>query len=423
MGIDLSEMSENQIYEEMLKALLRNFWLAIYENKLNVTIGDYKITRENLYEAMILNFPDEHDTAKKIENYNPRPFLETVMHADEDKNHVLFKCDLNQHPDLSYMPKIDCGTLLFYAWKTKHANNRIIYMRKPRMLVYGQRNYSGNGYYGVFVCTDGFYNELLRMIENPAHNEWNLKNNQVIKKSSKSFFDVYGKFVDECIKTLFNYADTETLSIKGLDQYLYIPTDVENEDDDDVNESLLGDPTGILKDEGNSHTSTLSSLVQSSINNVEKQQGRVMVKESNVAKRSSSGVLLSGHSNKKVKHKGGGIGSKNPNDRNEVMDGGTSGAYLSFIPVNYRAFAITKDGKMYHNIIINSDYDVERGEIQIMVGGDDSIGKINLLESSHGTPVNNTITDVQLKKGKNSFLIRFVDKMKHSIKIEAYEIK
>jgi hypothetical protein len=58
-----------------------------------------------------------------------------------------------------------------------------------------------------------------------------------------------------------------------------------------------------------------------------------------------------------------------------------------------------------------------------MVGGDDSIGKIDVLVSSQGTPFKNAITDVQLKKGKNSFLIRFVDKMKHSIKIEAYEIK
>lgn len=426
MGIDLSEISAETIYDEMFTALLRNFWLAIYENRLVVTIGEKRISAENLYEVMVSYFLEEHDNARQVGNYNPRPYLETVMHANEDSNHVLFECDLNEYPDFKTYKDEDgnSGKLSFYAWKTKNANNRIIYMRQPRMLVYGQRSYSANGYYGIFVCKDGLYNSFLRSMENPAHNEWNLRNNDNCKDVNlKPFAEIYVKFVDECIKKLFDYANAETLSIKGLDQYLYIPTDVENEDDEDANETLIGEPTGIIKDDGSSVTSTLDSLIQSPINKTGMQQGRVMVKQSKTAKRDPKGGLLSGNSNKPSKHKGGGAGSSNPKQRNTPVDDGTPGTYLNNIPVHYRAFAINKNGQVFHQIIINSDFDVENGEIQFLIGGDESVGKVNVVESSSGVPVNNTITNVQLKRGKNTFLIRFVDKMKHSIKIEAYEVK
>ena len=427
MGIDLSNISKNEIYEEMMKALLRNFWLAIYDNKLVVTIGDTLVNKENLSEIMGLYFPDEHDTSKKIDNYNPRPYLETVLRVGENKNHVLFECDLNNHPDFADFKKSnDCGKLLFYAWKTKNANNRIIYMRKPRMLVYGQRNYSGNGYYGVFLCTGGWSNEQLRKTENPAHNEWNIKNigSDFSKKDIKFLVEVYSKFVDECIKQLFDYANSETLSIKGLDQYLYIPTDVETEEDDEQsNETLIGNPTDIIKDEGSSSTSVLSQLIKSPINKTEAQQGRVMVNQTNTAKQNSSGKLLSGKSDKKIKQKGGGVGSHNPNQKNQLDNEGISGSYLEIIPIQYRTFALTMNGLLFHKIIIHSDYNVEKGEVQILVGGDDSINRINVVASSSGVVSGNVITNIKLSKGRNEFYVRFADKMKHSIKVEAYEVK
>lgn len=33
---------------------------------------------------------DNKDTAKKDQNYNPRPYLDAVANANIDKNHVMF---------------------------------------------------------------------------------------------------------------------------------------------------------------------------------------------------------------------------------------------------------------------------------------------------------------------------------------------
>ena len=94
------------------------------------------------------------------------------------------------------------------------------------------------------------------------------------------------------------------------------------------------------------------------------------------------------------------------------------------IPVRYRVMAEEKNGRMVHSIIIKSDFDVERGQIEIIVGGEENDEAIDIVSSSQGTAEGNTVTNLKLSKGNGNIVeLEFADNMKHAIKLTAYEFK
>lgn len=83
-----------------------------------------------------------------------------------------------------------------------------------------------------------------------------------------------------------------------------------------------------------------------------------------------------------------------------------------------------RNGKMVHSIIIKSDFDVERGEIEIIVGGEENDEAIDIVSSSQGIAEGNTVTNLRLYKGTSNYVdLEFTDNMKHAIKLTAYEFK
>ena len=429
MGINMGERTEADIYEEMKLAVLRNFWLAIYENRLVVTIGDCTISKDNLLEVMEWYFLD-YDDNKRTENYNPRPYLEAIIYADTSnkyKRYVWEPAKSEYYREVEWDLKGKFEKVELYLYKNKQGSNRILYMREPRMLVERKTHTIGNGFYGVFVATGGLGNVLLRLIENPAHNEWNFKNisddEQEKKKIAKQFIEDYKTFVVESLTDFFKLSSGATLSIKGLDQYLYIPTDVDSEeDDDDAMESYSADVTGEVKDDGTSITTAETSFSVNPSTFGANQVGKVVIRTQERAEKAKDGDLLSGKSNRKITHHGNGMGV-NPNERNKISKEGTDGAYLAEIPVNYRCFAQTEGGKVFHNIIIHSDYEVESGQVHFVVGGDESTDVVKIISSNVGVARDNAVMDISLRIGKNTLKIRFADNLKHSIKLTAYENK
>ena len=75
-------------------------------------------------------------------------------------------------------------------------------------------------------------------------------------------------FISECLKSTFSSNNKEAINIKGLEEFLYIPTSYD-EDEDLDSEAYVGNPTGILKDEGVSPTTDIpSSEDNPTINNI-----------------------------------------------------------------------------------------------------------------------------------------------------------
>ncbi len=415
LGIDASD--KQSIYEEMTMATLRNFWMAIEKGKLQVKIDQQDITKETLPMMFDSYFPYDQDNARREKNYNPRPYWEAVHNAGIDKKHILI------HENLPILGKVK-----FYALKDKRAADKILYMRKPMMLVKARRTQSSNGFYGVFLCTDHYGNSYLRKTENPAHDEWsasNWKENGRNAQKAKEAIDDVNQFIIKVMEKMFSRSNSEIQQIQGLDEFLYIPTAVENDDDYEM-ESLVGDVVDLKDEEGNSIS---TDITKSDVNPIQESPALGKVLESdpvnhNIQKDKKGGVLSGHGTRKKEKHGGGGLTSKKIEGHFSYTDDGLEGSTLQEIPVLYRAFAQTIDGKIMHTLVIRSDYEVNNGRIDLIIGGEQTDEAVAIEWCSEECEIDaNTISGLHIHQGKNIINVKFADNMKHAIKLDAYELK
>ena len=420
-SMSIEEAIQN-IYTEMTLAVLRNFWMAIFEGMLSVTIGENIINRENLLSVMNDFFSESpDDSSKRITEYNPLPYLQMVINAEQaEKNHKKFILEAG-----SADPDSRC---VLYLQKKKTAKDRVLYMRSPRMLVKAETKRNRRGYYGVFVCTGGFWDTLLRSIENPAHNEWDKDNYDGDKKTAKQiskYLEQIFIFVREKVDELFTSSNSSEDTIKDLEQYLYIPTDVDEDDEDFVQESFSSNPTGEFKEDGTSMTSD-SGMVQEPKYPTEKQQiGVVLQSKPDTTESSPSGDRRSGNGGTHG-GSGGGRGTRHINQRSVISNDPNEpkSTTLSKVPVRYRSFAQVINGKIVHRLVIHSDYDIDDGRIDLSVGTEDSTEQIIVKDANPGIARDNTITGLKILSNRPNIVdIRFADNMKHSIILEAYEIK
>ena len=360
------------------------------------------------------SFQDEQD--KKRGHANPRPYYDAVKNADTDKFHVFIK---------QYLKNL--GNVRFYIKRDKQASDRISYMRSPRMLVYNKPNTTGYGFYGVFICDDERGNEILRHTENPSHSEWDWKNCPKNKKNEgREALGEMWEFIDQALVKVFSSNGASYLNIAGLEEFLFIPTASEENEDIDT-EALTGAPTGQVQEEGTSSTTEVSDPKPFSAPAPEEKTstGHVLVNYRSTAENAELGELYSGHTTKPSKRSGGGEPTpklpSSPHQENEER--GKIGTYAYPIEVNYRSFAQVEDGVVYHVVIIHSKVDVEDGQVVIYTGGEQDDERLSVLDSSIGSVNENTIVGLKLHVGKNSLRIRLADDMKHAIKLEAYENK
>ena len=75
-------------------------------------------------------------------------------------------------------------------------------------------------------------------------------------------------------------------------------------------------------------------------------------------------------------------------------------------------------------MVIHSDKDVDNGRIDLSVGTEDSTEQIIIKEANPGIARDNTVTGLKILSSQPNIVdISFSDNMKHSIILEAYEIK
>ena len=424
--VSIVGVEQNEGYDDIVRAVLLHFWLSVLEGKLTVTIkrnnegqlfnedDTLEINQETLDNLINTSFQDEQD--KKRGHANPRPYYDAVKNADTDKFHVFIK---------QYLKNL--GNVRFYIKRDKQASDRISYMRSPRMLVYNKPNTTGYGFYGVFICDDERGNEILRHTENPSHSEWDWKNCPKNKKNEgREALGEMWEFIDQALVKVFSSNGASYLNIAGLEEFLFIPTASEENEDIDT-EALTGAPTGQVQEEGTSSTTEVSDPKPFSAPAPEEKTstGHVLVNYRSTAENAELGELYSGHTTKPSKRSGGGEPTpklpSSPHQENE--DRGKIGTYAYPIEVNYRSFAQVEDGVVYHIVIIHSKVDVEDGQVVIYTGGEQDDERLSVLDSSIGSVNENTIVGLKLHVGKNSLRIRLADDMKHAIKLEAYENK
>ena len=421
--LGFNEILKQQASEEMIDEALRSFWFAIYANHLEIKIGDLEINSGNLDQLMQQRFPDDIDNTAKSGYLKPLPYYIAVRDADASSKAKKFTESL---PIL--------GECTLYLTKSETPKDKIIYMRRPLMLVYGKRTQTSYGVFGTFVCTNPKGDKILQSLENPAHDEWKASNwrdsnNRVVDKGSDALNEIHD-FIMRCFASLFSNAEDTALEITDLDELLYIPEDLITDDEDKDQE--MGNPSGKVKDEGVSLTSDIrekqtnkkEDLGTSNIGSV-----KIIEKGSsddddtdeepdpNDPNRKTAGI--GGHRRKKSKVKGG-----NPTAGESFKDikiNNPNGTYKVYLPVKFRVVAQNEDGKNYHLLIIHCDRDVIDGELELITIGEQTDDIVDVNYTDNGKIQGNLLTDVVLEEGRNVIKILFKDNMRHAIKLKAYE--
>lgn len=411
MGVDGSEPKMTEAYDEMIKAALRHFWLALMHHKLEVEIGDVLINAETLDSLMSEHYPEMYDRARSGDQYNPRPYYEAVKMANRSKEFVQIDKKL---------PLL--GNVSLYVWKNKDAKDGVIHMRKQRMFIHRTRTYTSSyGYYAVFLCTDTHGNKLFKSIEDPSHRKWEPRRSRVF---GKQINDELQDFIVKTIQEIFTSEEGGPLGITGLEDYLFVPEDLIGSNKENLEDNpFFGEPADDLQDEGTSPNSNIS-IQDLNLNERKEAVGKVVTVASKQGAQRMSGGELGGHKRDAEKSKKKGTGSSPDKTAFTPEDSEAEGSYLKNVPVNYRVIAESKNGKIVHSIIIHTDIEIVRGQIEVVVAGEENDEVINILRSSQGKVSGNTVTELYLYTDKRNVVeLEFADNMKHAIKLTAYEFK
>ena len=410
MGVDGSDEAKGAACDEMIKATLRNFWMSIFQKKLEVKIDETEINADTLDELMKTHFPDRLDKAKNTSLYNPRPYYESVVNAGLSKQYMRFDDSL---PSL--------GNVTLYLYKNRDARDSIVHMRKQGMYIYRARFYSNSyGYSAVFICTDLHGNNLLKGIEDPSHSKWegrrNLSYGPKVMKEIESF-------ISDCLQKAFACDQGGMLGIAGLEDYLFVPEDLIASEEDTEGNPLFGNPSGDDLDTGVTPTSEIIDEPVRSTTETES-IGNVVIHTPGISATSSTDGDLGGRKRSGKKHRKKGTGTSPGKDRFTQSAEEIQGEYLENIPVEYRVIAENKNGSLVHTLIIHSDYDVSNGQIEILVGGEDGDEEVDIVSSSNGRVHDNLISGIVLKKEERNLIdIKFSDSMKHIVKLTVYEFR
>ncbi len=415
MGFDMSDW--DNALKEMTIAVLRNFWMAIYENKLVVEIGDdYRIDRENLQEYMERFFAEEKDTTKKFSHYNPRPYFDAVRFADSSSRYKKFVANLPL-----------AKSVVLYTNRCDNPQDKIIQMREQLMKIDGKKTQTSLGVCGVFVCYGKEGNDALRKMEPAAHDKWNpslWKINGKVCTEGKAIIKEIEDFIKECLDGLTNRRNRNVINIKGLDEFLYIPTDWD-EDEELQQETFVGQPSGILKDDGSYHTTELPTEDNPQLESpsTRTSTGQVLINRTTSAESNPSGNLRTGHGEATRKPDSQGI--PKPGDvkeRHIENQDGTRGIYATDIVVPYRSFSQIENGKVVHYIVLHSEEEVGNVRLRFYAVGEESDELLYVRETSHGNIDGELVRDIHLDFGSTRLRVRFNDNMKHSVKLKAEEL-
>lgn len=413
LGIKPLRMDE--AVQRMTHEVLRSFHPAVEAGMLEVEIhtplGSTNITKDTIEDYMIREFPDEQDTSGQFRTLNPRPYYDALIHKGDGKDYDVIEGE-----------KEHLGKIKMYIKKSPGAVDKIVYMRRPRMIVYAQKSQSSLGFYGVFVCDDEKGDDLLSKLENSSHSKWSrdFYRDDITSECIQEGIDAIRElkeFITECISKIAGDNPNNELSIAGLDDLLYIPDSLIEDAD---KPAVLGQPIDSVNEENGSLTTSAKEIKEDNLTQKNPAPiGTIMVENQGNATSSSEGdtPTATGHGN--GQKKGGNDLAPGVEIEREDVDISRG---RHFVPMNVpiRVFAQRIDGVIYHIVVIHSDRVVANGKMELIVCGEQYDMQIRVIDSDNGRPRDNTITHMSFGAEIVKVKIRFADNMPHTVQTKLY---
>lgn len=188
--------SNSNVEDEIEKAVISNFWLAIYNEKLMVTVGQRQsITKETLEQKMLNMFPNEY--AKD------NPFLFYKAYTTTPDNHKYFKFEINDNEYLGHCE-------LYIQIGEPGKKDKITCMRDMMMLIQTipSPHQHHAGISGTFICLGQPGNGNFELTEDESHTSWSAKGKQgEAKKRANRLIEKMNTFIGEKIDSIIGIDD------------------------------------------------------------------------------------------------------------------------------------------------------------------------------------------------------------------------
>lgn len=415
--------SETERKKLMIKSVLNNFWLAIYDQKLVVQIDDVIINKDNIETTIDDYFVGQLESGAptEIESWNPKSYLKAVKYAKTSDQYLVFEETLQT-----------IGSVKLYVYLDKGLPNRTSYFRTPRMVVFKRTNRKVNGYSAVFICDNEKGNEMLRLMENPAHNEWKLdnypKDEGKVNTDARRGDNEISDFINKTLEFLAKIKTGNKIAFVGLEEYLSIPEDLLEKDEE---YDFEGQSTNNISGQSSNENSEDETGMITS-DKIEPVTIKPTVKPQQSEAKEETDIEVDEEGDKTITSGGENEtegGDAPPSDLGDNVNTGnrtdeSPNKSRVSIKVNLRVAAQRENGNLFHHLLVNSDNEIENAELELLVSADnDRDDSIEISSSDKGIVSKNTIKNLKLEGGVTKIKIRFADNIKHSVKLKAYEIQ
>lgn len=223
--------------ETTIKSALKNFWLAILENKLAVTVGDEKIDSANIEEIIKKYFPQERKVKGWKSGSDPTPYLKAYKEGEKIE---------------AEFPNIGKAKLYILPGTQDNSTGHVECFRKSLMLIQTKKFESIIPFTGVLICDDKDGNAILQKMEPPQHNYWSSKElhaqDVITGEPLQECIDAekeYKKFIQDNVNKLLGKRTSEKVFLSSVDRHIRLSGknagDSEGTQNEEVNDNSTGE--------------------------------------------------------------------------------------------------------------------------------------------------------------------------------------
>lgn len=203
-----SFINDNYWKEKIVRAVIENFFMAIYDKKLVVKVADIVISDSNL--KMLID---------KYVKSNKKLF------ANEFYSAIVF--GIKHEQDI-----LDLGAVRLYLQKNDDFSKKVAMVRSTGMkITYMDRFRGGTRFSGVLLIQGDKLNRLLRKIEPPAHDKWEPSRHEDPKHAETVIREIK-QFVRNSVKSMNKVHEENKIDFKGFNRFLPDYLNKENPLDD-----------------------------------------------------------------------------------------------------------------------------------------------------------------------------------------------
>lgn len=208
----------------MVGSVLENFLISIYNEKLVVDVEGTIIDKNTMGE-LIAELDDRR--YKQIKNYHSVLVDDNAKEIYLDDRFIRFGFEEKD------------GVLLLS--KGEMANRSILMTRKAGMKILDRKNIHGSiQFNGIFQAEGEKFNEVLKEMENPNHNDWIATRYTKNPREAKRLLDAIYRFIKDNVIKHYQEKIEESVDAFGIKDFLpnNLDKDTNNEDGDKEKGSL-----------------------------------------------------------------------------------------------------------------------------------------------------------------------------------------